>query len=113
MKLSFPFYICLKLLPLSKQWNYNLAIHDFRSQRLFIDAALSPNAIVETEREQANYLLNVLRMRADDQLLVFNGRDGEWRAALHPTGRKNVICRFWSKRARSRTRRTLFIILLL
>ena len=30
--------------------------------------------------DQANYLRNVLRLRPGDAILVFNGRDGEWRA---------------------------------
>src|SRR5262249_39813846 len=33
-----------------------------------------------------NYLGNVLRLSAGDTILVFNGRDGEWRAAI--AGRK-------------------------
>ncbi len=61
---------------------------DFASQRLFVDAALSEGAEIGLAKEQANYLLNVLRMRAGDGLLVFNGRDGEWRAAVADAGRK-------------------------
>jgi 16S rRNA (uracil1498-N3)-methyltransferase len=36
--------------------------------------------------EQSNYLGNVLRLKNGDGVLVFNGRDGEWRAAI--SGRK-------------------------
>ncbi len=39
-------------------------------------------------RDQANYLVNVLRMRAGQGLLVFNGREGEWRATLVSSDRK-------------------------
>jgi 16S rRNA (uracil1498-N3)-methyltransferase len=53
---------------------------DFASQRLFLDAPLAADVGIALGKEQANYLLNVLRMRAGDGLLVFNGRDGEWRA---------------------------------
>ena len=59
---------------------------DFRSPRLFIDASLSAGATVELERNQSNYLGNVLRLNAGDTVLVFNGRDGEWQASI--TGRK-------------------------
>ena len=65
-----------------------MAIHDFRSQRLFIENDISKNAIIETTREQANYLLNVLRMKDCDEVLIFNGRDGEWCAAIKAIGRK-------------------------
>ena len=60
--------------------------HDFRSPRLYVDAPLAPGATVPLEREQSNYLGNVLRLSAGDSVLVFNGRDGEWRAAI--AGRK-------------------------
>jgi 16S rRNA (uracil1498-N3)-methyltransferase len=59
---------------------------DFRAPRLFVDAALYPGATVALEREQSNYLGNVLRLSAGDAILVFNGCDGEWRAAIE--GRK-------------------------
>lgn len=59
---------------------------DFRAPRLFIDAALSPGQTVELERNQSNYLGNVLRLSAGESVLVFNGRDGEWQARI--AGRK-------------------------
>lgn len=42
------------------------------------------------ERDQANYLLNVLRLQDGADVLVFNGRDGEWRARLAQTGKKTA-----------------------
>ena len=59
---------------------------DFRSPRLFVDAALAEGAAVALERGQSNYLGNVLRLAAGDSILAFNGRDGEWRASI--LGRK-------------------------
>ena len=59
---------------------------DFRAPRLFVDAALSPGQTVPLERNQSNYLGNVLRLSAGDTILVFNGRDGEWQASI--AGRK-------------------------
>jgi 16S rRNA (uracil1498-N3)-methyltransferase len=55
---------------------------DFTSHRLFVDAPLNAGARIELDREQGNYLLNVLRLADGARLLIFNGRDGEWRAAL-------------------------------
>ncbi len=40
------------------------------------------------DRAGANYLLNVLRLKSGDDVLVFNGRDGEWRARMAEAGRK-------------------------
>jgi 16S rRNA (uracil1498-N3)-methyltransferase len=59
---------------------------DFRSPRLFVDAALAPGETVTLERDQSNYLGNVLRLGAGDTILAFNGRDGEWQASI--AGRK-------------------------
>ncbi|MGL4729931.1 MAG: 16S rRNA (uracil(1498)-N(3))-methyltransferase [Bosea sp. (in: a-proteobacteria)] len=71
-----------------------MPLHDFRSQRLFVDAPLKADARIALDRAQANYLLNVLRMGEGGGLLVFNGRDGEWRAKLVPDGRKSatLVC---------------------
>jgi 16S rRNA (uracil1498-N3)-methyltransferase len=55
---------------------------DFRAPRLFVDATLGPGERIALEREQANYLGNVLRLAAGDTILVFNGRDGEWQASI-------------------------------
>ncbi|WP_314960042.1 16S rRNA (uracil(1498)-N(3))-methyltransferase [Bradyrhizobium cosmicum] len=60
--------------------------HDFRAPRLFVDAPLAQDARVELDRDQSNYLGNVLRLAAGAEVLAFNGRDGEWQAAI--AGRK-------------------------
>src|SRR5580692_294621 len=59
---------------------------DFRSPRLFVDATLAAGETVALERDQSNYLGNVLRLGAGDTILAFNGRDGEWQAII--AGRK-------------------------
>ena len=60
--------------------------HDFRSPRLFVDARLESGVTVPLARDQSNYLGNVLRLSAGNDILVFNGRDGEWLASI--VGRK-------------------------
>jgi 16S rRNA (uracil1498-N3)-methyltransferase len=59
---------------------------DFRQPRLFVDAALAAGETVPLERDQSNYLGNVLRLSEGSTILVFNGRDGEWQASIR--GRK-------------------------
>ncbi len=63
-----------------------MPLADFREPRLFVDADLMAGADVPLDRNQTNYLGNVLRLAAGDTILVFNGRDGEWQAAI--SGRK-------------------------
>ncbi|MDF0695155.1 16S rRNA (uracil(1498)-N(3))-methyltransferase [Rhizobium sp. MC63] len=64
---------------------------NFRMQRLFVDAPLSAGAVVEASAEQFNYLANVLRMETDAEILLFNGRDGEWKASLTFPTRKRIL----------------------
>ncbi len=59
---------------------------DFNAPRLFVDMPLGAGQTVALERNQSNYLGNVLRLSAGEQVLVFNGRDGEWQARI--AGRK-------------------------
>jgi 16S rRNA (uracil1498-N3)-methyltransferase len=64
--------------------------YDFAAQRLYVDAALAGGATVACTPAQANYLRNVLRLKPGEAILVFNGRDGEWRAALAEAGKRGA-----------------------
>ncbi|MDP9835381.1 16S rRNA (uracil1498-N3)-methyltransferase [Neorhizobium huautlense] len=64
---------------------------NFRMQRLFVDADIALDTPIEAGSEQFNYLVNVLRMTADAEVLIFNGRDGEWRARLTFPSRKKLL----------------------
>ena len=64
--------------------------YDFRTPRLFVAPDLDRGASVPLDKGQANYLTNVLRLEPGDPVLVFNGRDGEWRAQLRRGGKKSV-----------------------
>jgi 16S rRNA (uracil1498-N3)-methyltransferase len=68
-----------------------MAIHDSKSQRLFVDTPLAGQAQVLCDGAQANYLLNVLRMRAGGSVLLFNGRDGEWQARIGDVRKRDCI----------------------
>jgi 16S rRNA (uracil1498-N3)-methyltransferase len=63
---------------------------DFRTPRLYIPGDLIPGGEISFGREAANYLRNVLRLEKDAEVLVFNGRDGEWRSHLVPSGRRDL-----------------------
>ena len=64
--------------------------YDFRTPRLFVEERLAAGAVIVLDKGRSNYLSNVLRLRSGDPVLVFNGRDGEWRAGLQQDGRKSV-----------------------
>ena len=64
--------------------------YDFHSPRLYIDAPLAAGQRLPLDGAQANYLKNVMRLKAGDGVLVFNGRDGEWRASLADGGKRSA-----------------------
>jgi 16S rRNA (uracil1498-N3)-methyltransferase len=57
---------------------------------LFVEANLAAGGEISADREQARYLLKVLRRQAGAPLLLFNGRDGEWLARVEPLGRSDA-----------------------
>jgi 16S rRNA (uracil1498-N3)-methyltransferase len=56
--------------------------YDFRTTRLYVDAPLAEGGVVMLDRGQTHYLTTVMRLSAGEGILVFNGRDGEWNAAI-------------------------------
>jgi 16S rRNA (uracil1498-N3)-methyltransferase len=74
-----------------------MAIHDFTSQRLYVREPLSEGERIACSSVQANYLLNVLRMKGGDGLLVFNGRDGEWRVQIADVRKKACVLHVLAK----------------
>ena len=56
--------------------------------RLFVAPALGPGAAVPLRPDQAHYASKVMRLGPGDRVLLFNGRDGEWRARIGSLNRK-------------------------
>jgi len=57
--------------------------------RLYVDRDLGAGARFDLDRPRTHYLVNVMRLEAGSEILVFNGRDGEWRTRIE-TARKGV-----------------------
>jgi 16S rRNA (uracil1498-N3)-methyltransferase len=68
-----------------------MARYDFRTPRLFVSAPLGAGLTVTPDAAQVHYLASVMRMAPGDPVLVFNGTDGEWKARLAGTARRNLI----------------------
>lgn len=66
---------------------------NYRMQRLYVSHDLSAEAAIEADPAQAHYLANVLRLAQGAQLLLFNGRDGEWLATIAAVAKKKVTLR--------------------
>lgn len=61
--------------------------------RLHVTSPLAVAAPVAPTLDQSRYLTQVMRLKAGDDLLVFNGRDGEWRCTVAEVLKKGVILR--------------------
>lgn len=70
-----------------------VARYEFRMQRLFVEDGLSAGAVLPLGRDQSHYLAHVLRLPPGASLLLFNGRDGEWRGTLAQVTKKGVTVR--------------------
>ena len=56
--------------------------------RLYVEHDLGPGQSVVLSRDQAHYLFGVMRLSVGGQVLVFNGRDAEWRATVTEAGKR-------------------------
>lgn len=63
---------------------------NFRMQRLYVEQDIVKGQAVPTDSDQFNYLANVLRMEEAAELLIFNGRDGEWLARIAFPSKKKI-----------------------
>jgi 16S rRNA (uracil1498-N3)-methyltransferase len=61
--------------------------------RLFTRDDLAPGRELALDEGQSRYLAAVMRLVAGDELLVFNGRGGEWRASVAALGKRRVTLR--------------------
>ncbi|OYX55211.1 MAG: 16S rRNA (uracil(1498)-N(3))-methyltransferase [Brevundimonas subvibrioides] len=61
--------------------------------RLHVTPDLSAGAAVAPTLDQSRYLTQVMRLKLGDDLLIFNGRDGEWRATIAEILKKGVVLR--------------------
>jgi 16S rRNA (uracil1498-N3)-methyltransferase len=56
--------------------------------RLFVPDPLQTGARLVLGSDQAHYLTNVMRRAVGEPVLLFNGRDGEWRAIIVEAGKR-------------------------
>lgn len=56
--------------------------------RLYVDSPLMEGVRIVMTADQAHYLVNVMRVAIGDELLLFNGEDGEWRARVTAAGKR-------------------------
>lgn len=68
-----------------------MARYTFKMQRLFVSGPLIDGEEITLDKACSNYLVNVLRMKVGEALLVFNGRGGEFHAEIAQAVKKAVV----------------------
>ncbi|WP_445372461.1 16S rRNA (uracil(1498)-N(3))-methyltransferase [Methylomonas sp. HW2-6] len=61
-----------------------------RVSRLYVDLALNVGRHIELNDAAGHYLRTVLRLKQDQEIVLFNGRGGEYRCRLEEVSRKRV-----------------------
>ena len=61
--------------------------------RLFVQSELEKGKEISLSKDQAHYVQNVVRLQVGDDLALFNGRDGEWRAVVSELGKRVALVR--------------------
>lgn len=67
--------------------------YDFRTPRLCVEQNFSAGAQVGLSISQLHYLKDVLRLKPGAAVLLFNGREGEWRGVLEQADRRKMVLR--------------------
>lgn len=66
--------------------------------RLFVSAPLGEGLSADLAADQVHYLRHVMRHGPGDEVLLFNGRDGEWLAGLDSLDRRGGTAAILSRR---------------
>ena len=61
--------------------------------RLFVDVVLDSDLKVVLTDNQHHYLAHVMRSQVGDNVLLFNGKDGEWKAVVEEISKKKTFLR--------------------
>ena len=65
--------------------------------RLYFDKKLSPNIMIYIKEKQHHFLKNVLRIKVEDLITVFDGVTGEWIKEVISINRDNIVLQIKKK----------------
>ena len=61
--------------------------------RIFISQTISANLIIYIKSKQHHFLKNVLRVKINDKINIFDGKTGEWETSIASINRDNIVIR--------------------
>ncbi|HUX78561.1 MAG TPA: RsmE family RNA methyltransferase, partial [Alphaproteobacteria bacterium] len=78
--------------------------------RLYIESSLHENQEVDLSENQSHYLQKVMRLKENDDVLIFNGREGEWKARIIKTTKKSTTLRVFIQSRPQRQEGDLWLV---
>ena len=61
--------------------------------RIFVKQTISSNLIIYIKNKQHHFLKNVLRIKINDKINIFDNKTGEWQANIATINRDNIVLR--------------------
>ena len=61
--------------------------------RIFVNKSISSNLIIYIKDKQHHFLKNVLRIKVNDEINIFDGITGEWKSTVMSINRENTVLR--------------------
>ncbi len=65
-------------------------LYTMRCPRIYTPQSLTPDSTIALDAEAAHHVARVLRMQSGDELILFNGEGGEYRATIATIDKKSV-----------------------
>ena len=78
--------------------------------RLYFDKKLSPNILIYIKEKQHHFLKNVLRIKVEDFITVFDGVTGEWITEVISVNRDNIVLQIKKKISEIKEETDLWLI---
>ena len=64
--------------------------------RIFVNKTISSNLLIYIKNKQHHFLKNVLRIKVNDEINVFDSITGEWKSIVIAINRDNTVLRIRS-----------------
>ena len=65
--------------------------------RLFVEKQISQNLMIYIKEKQLHFLKNVLRVKLDDFISIFDGNSGEWNAKIISISKEKIALKVLKK----------------
>ncbi len=78
--------------------------------RLYVEKKLSSNIMIYIKKKQYHYLKNVLRIKIQDNILIFDGLTGEWLSKVVSINRDNILLQVIKKTRELKSETDIWLI---